>query len=114
MGIFRRPHDFLSVKKSYAASRTRQRVSGGGTNLQKKNGVGAGDGNRTHISSLGSSHSTIELHLLDFKLRLFNTRKCLIAIENVATCAVRVGIVRELIIRSLSGQFRLFCGIGVE
>ena len=25
--------------------------------------IGAGDGNRTHLSSLGSSHSTDELHL---------------------------------------------------
>ena len=26
--------------------------------------LGAGDGNRTHVSSLGSWHSTTELHLL--------------------------------------------------
>ena len=33
-----------------------------GGNVEKEEITGAGDGNRTHVSSLGSSHSTIEQH----------------------------------------------------
>ena len=37
-------------------------------------GYGAGDGNRTHVSSLGSSHSTIEQHPLKSKRSINKNR----------------------------------------
>ena len=42
--------------------------------------IGAGDGNRTHLSSLGSSHSTDELHLHynDFTTNKIKTKVFLI------------------------------------
>lgn len=37
--------------------------------------IGAGDGNRTHLSSLGSSHSTDELHLRFSVILIYITPK---------------------------------------
>src|ERR1700739_576439 len=52
----------LRRRRSIGSATTSGRAADRGNQQYQDEAVGAGDGNRTHVSSLGSCSSTIELH----------------------------------------------------
>ena len=83
-------------------------------------GIGAGDGNRTHVSSLGSCSSTIELHPLFFQFQVLTlrlgtrigtlaARKALAVRAGAQSSALRCR--RELAARFITWDMRIEAGV---